>query len=272
MAQEMVSGSRRDVVSRASRALAFYLPTRTLVMRNRQPIVSFTFDDVDESAVFNGSRTLERHGIRGTFYVAGDLCGKRFQRWLFASTESVRAMAERGHEIGCHTFSHPDLQTLDREEIEEELDANRDFFASLGGIHLQNFAYPYGSVGRPQKAVVQERFWSCRGVRPGVNAGRIDLGQLRAVQLYDVALDAAGIESLLDETRRRNGWLIFYTHDVAAAPTEHGCSPALLDRAIASAVRGGFACLTVRDALAEIGYPPATRTRSAGRVATGRTV
>lgn len=265
----MVPGSRRDVVSRASRALAFYLPTKTFVMRNPRPIVSFTFDDVDESAVFNGSRILERHGIRGTFYVAGGLSGTRYQRWLFASSESVRALSVRGHEIGCHTYSHPDVQTLDRDGIEAELAANRDFFAALdAGISLDNFAYPYGSVGLPQKSVVQERFWSCRGVRPGVNAGRIDLGQLRAVRLYDVTLDADGIDAWIDEARRRNGWLIFYTHDVAASPTEHGCSPALLECAAARAKHAGFACLTVRDAMTEIGYAPAAR--YAARVATER--
>ena len=263
----MVPGSSQDVVSRASRALAFYLPTKTVMMRNRRPIVSFTFDDVDESAVFNGARILERHGIRGTFYVAGGLCGTRYQRWLFPSSESVRSLSERGHEIGCHTYSHPDVQTLDREGIEAELDANRRFFAAQD-VELNNFAYPYGSVGLPQKSVVQEHFWSCRGVRAGVNAGRADLGHLLAVQLYDVTLDADGIDTWINEARRRNGWLIFYTHDVAASPTEHGCSPALLELAAARAQQACCDCLTVRDAMAEIGYSPAAR--HAGRVATGR--
>ena len=265
----MVPGSSRDVVSRASRALAFYLPTKTLMMRNRRPIVSFSFDDVDESAVFNGARILERHGIRGTFYVAGGLCGTRYQRWLFASSESVRTLSVRGHEIGCHTYSHPDVQTLDRDGVDAELTANRDFFAALDGdISLDNFAYPYGSVGLPQKSVVQEQFWSCRGVRAGINAGRIDLGQLRAVQLYDVTLDADGIDTWINEVRRRNGWLIFYTHDVAASPTEHGCSLTLLELAAARATQADCACLTVREAMTEIGYAPAVR--YAGRVATDR--
>lgn len=236
-------------------------------MRNRRPIVSFTFDDIDETAATNGARILQSYGICGTFYVAGGLCGTSHLGWRFATRAAVRALSGSGHEIGCHTYSHPDVQTLDRARVDAELAANRNFLAALDeGIRLDNFAYPYGSVGLLQKAIVQERFHSCRGVRSGINTGRIDLGQLRAVRLYDTELDGAGIERLIGETRRSNGWLIFYTHDVAERPTAHGCSPALLDRAAASARRAGLACLTVREALAEIGYPPAMRARYAGRV------
>jgi peptidoglycan/xylan/chitin deacetylase (PgdA/CDA1 family) len=197
------------------------------------------------------------HGIRGTFYVAGQLCGTRYERWQFATADRLLSLLAGGHEIACHTFSHPDVQTLGREAIDRELDDNRAFFAALDRrIRLENFAYPYGSVGLPQKAVVQDRFRSCRGVRPGINAGRVDLGQLLAMRLYDVALDAGQVDKLIDDVGRRNGWLIFYTHDVKEQPTEHGCSPALLDHAARSARRAGCACLTVRDALVEIGYAP----------------
>jgi peptidoglycan/xylan/chitin deacetylase (PgdA/CDA1 family) len=251
----MVPGSRRDLPSRASRALAYFLPTKTVRMHNRRPIVSFTFDDIDDSAVANGARILESHGLHGTFYVAGALCGTRYEHWQFANADRLIALLERGHELGCHTYSHPDIQTLGRGEIGDELGANRAFFAAIDSrIRLENFAYPYGSAGLPQKRFVQERFLSCRGVRAGINAGRVDLGQLRATQLYDVTLDAHGIDSLIDDVCRQNGWLIFYTHDVMDSPTEHGCSPALLDYAAQAAKRAQCACLTVRDALTEIGY------------------
>jgi hypothetical protein len=75
------------------------------------------------------------------------------------------------------------VQALDRAALEREFEA---FFATLDPrVSLDNFAYPYGSVGLRQKRAVQERFLSCRSVREGINAGRVDLGFLKAVRLYD---------------------------------------------------------------------------------------
>jgi len=59
---------------------------------------------------------------------------------------------------------------------------------------------------------------------------------------------------VLRETRDRNGWLIFYTHDVAERASWIGCSPGLLRTAVEAAAAHGMQCLTVRDALAAIGY------------------
>ncbi len=59
------------VTSMASRFLARWSRNRMLDMRAGPPMVTFTFDDVPASACELGASILERHGARGTFYVAG---------------------------------------------------------------------------------------------------------------------------------------------------------------------------------------------------------
>lgn len=250
----MVPGRRQDILSRVSRRIAEFDRAKSAVMRNPRPIVSFTFDDIPDSALENGARALSRHGVRGTFYVAGGICGTEAFGWRFAAAESLKRLVDEGHEIGCHTFSHPDVQTLDRAALARELEANRAFFARLHGrIRLDNFAYPYGSVGLRQKRAVQERFLSCRSVREGINAGRVDLGFLKAVRLYDGMLTPRAVDALVAKTVRRDGWLVFYTHDVADPPSDQGTSTGLLDHAIRSAKRLGCEVLSVREALGRIG-------------------
>jgi peptidoglycan/xylan/chitin deacetylase (PgdA/CDA1 family) len=254
----MVPGRQQDIMSRLSRRLAELDRAKTFAMRSPRPIVSFTFDDIPDSALDNGARVLSQNGVRGTFYVAGGICGDEAFGWRFADGESLRKLVDEGHEIGCHTFSHPDVQTLDRAALERELEANRAFFTALDPrVSLDNFAYPYGSVGLRQKRAVQERFLSCRSVREGINFGRVDAGFLKAVRLYDSAITREGIDALVAETVRRNGWLIFYTHDVADPPSDQGCSPALLAHAVRSAKAAGCECLSVREALSRTGAIPA---------------
>jgi len=246
---EIVSGRRRDVVSRLDRMLARLVPATRKRLRLKAPLVSFTFDDVPDSAAVNGAAILERYGVRGTFYISGGLAGRRYEPWAFASPAALRPLVEAGHEIGCHTYSHPDMQWTSWPEIQSELAQNSRFLAEHLDITPRNFAYPYGSVGLFQKYRMAVGFDSCRGVYEGVNAGYLDLGQLRAVRLYDDLLGAEGVERWLDEAASRQGWLIFYTHDVADPPSDQGTSLRLLDDAIRQSIARGYQIVTVTEAL-----------------------
>ncbi|HYF53289.1 MAG TPA: polysaccharide deacetylase family protein [Salinarimonas sp.] len=253
---EIAASPRRDLASRVSRRLASLVPTRIARLANPRPMVSFTFDDIPDSAASNGARILEANGVRGTFYVASGLCGNRYGAWRFVTGPTVAALRDAGHEIGCHTHGHPDVQTLSPDAIRDELRRNGEGLAALDpGLVPRNFAYPYGSVGLPQKRVVAPAFRSCRGVRAGLNAGLADLGQLKARRLYDVELSRAGVDALLAETVRRRAWLVFYTHDVADPSTDQGCSTGLFAHAVEAALRMGCDVLTIDAALDAAGVP-----------------
>ena len=88
----------------------------------------------------------------------------------------------------------------------------------------------------------------------GINAGVVDLALLRVIELYDRTLTRDKLERALRETRARNGWLIFYTHDVAEPPSWIGSSLRLLQEAIEAVQAENMRCLTIRDALTAIGY------------------
>src|SRR5258707_11581905 len=60
---------------KVSRFLARNIRTKTLAVRNVQPMVTFTFDDVPATACHVGALIIEQYGIRGTYYVAGGGCG-----------------------------------------------------------------------------------------------------------------------------------------------------------------------------------------------------
>src|SRR5437868_11766612 len=85
-----------------SRKLASYIATKRLRARNTRPLVSFTFDDTPDSAFIHGARVLEENGARGTFYIAGGLCGTVVANRRQISAADCVQLHRRGHEIGCH--------------------------------------------------------------------------------------------------------------------------------------------------------------------------
>jgi len=81
----------------------------------------------------------------------------------------------------------------------------------------------------------------------------VDLQYLKATPLVDQHIDADGLDRAFDEAIASNGWLIFYGHDVTAAPSPYGCTPALLRHALDAASRRQIPILSVADALRQAG-------------------
>lgn len=217
-----------------------------------QPIVSFTFDDFPSSAATNGAAILEAHDARGTFYVAGSLADTTSDMYgAFCTRDELAKLHANGHEIGCHTYSHARVSTLSPRGLIGELERNADFIGRcLGGFSFQSFAYPFGDISPLRKLQAQTRFTTCRGNMPGLNAGRIDLGDLRAERIYERTVDHGHIAALLRTIAAKPSWLVLYTHDVSERPSPYGCTPATFERVVQQVTDAGLRILTVREAAA----------------------
>jgi peptidoglycan/xylan/chitin deacetylase (PgdA/CDA1 family) len=244
----------------AGRFLARAARRKSLSLRGMPPMVSFTFDDVPCSACETGAQILERHGVRGTFYVAGAGCGAASPVGTLASAAQIGKLWAKGHEIGCHTYSHPDVSRISLAELDRELDNNRSLLRTIEGkIAPRNFAYPYGQMSARSKRRLESRFDSCRSVHPGINNGVADLGSLKAWPLENAALDRAKIAALIAEAIATRGWLVFYSHDVAEQPSTYGVTPDLLDWTVSAAKQSGCVVATIAGCLELIGGENAQR-------------
>jgi peptidoglycan/xylan/chitin deacetylase (PgdA/CDA1 family) len=193
-------------------------------------VISFTFDDFPKSALDVGGRILQRYGARGTYYVSMGLAGTNRVVGAMFDEEDVRTAHYTGHEIACHTFSHPNCGSLKRSAILAEIRGNAAALRTvIRDRAFVNFAYPYGAVSHTVKRALRFRFKTCRGIRPGINQGTVDLADLRAIPLYNSEFDQNQLLRLIDHNRAAGGWLIFYTHDLSDTPSRFGCTPCQLE-------------------------------------------
>ena len=242
--------------ARVSNRLARHLRAAPFRLHNTSPMVSFTFDDIPESAATVGASILEEYNARGTFYVSGGLVDQWSGHWTGASADDIIGLHRRGHEIACHTFSHVRATDLDATAMAAEIEKNRRYLLTLASsIKIENFAYPYGLGSVWRKGQLRKAFHSSRGILPGVNSGIVDLQFLRATPLIEPHMDRDGIDRAFDEAAAKNGWLIFYSHDVETAPSPYGCSPSLLRHALDAASRRKLQIVSVAEALRRAGAP-----------------
>ncbi len=239
-----------EMPGKISRFLARSIGTKRIMMRNTEPLVSFTFDDVAASTCRAGAEIVQHYQARATFYISGGRCGAASPTGRLASVDQIKALHANGHEIGCHTYSHASVVALSRAALVEEIQRNRTFLQGvLGNVAIRNFAYPYGDLSFATKRYLATQFDSCRSPIPGVNAGVADLAILRSHTLEDATITCAGIRAIIAENVRRNGWLLFASHDVDNAPSRYGVRPELLAFALRSAQEVGCQLVTVAQAV-----------------------
>ncbi|MFP3992092.1 glycosyltransferase [Streptomyces sp. E11-3] len=81
--------------------------------------------------------TLKEHDAQGVFFVTGTMASRY--------PDLVDRMVREGHEIGLHTFNHPDLSYQSQRRIDWELSQNQLTLAGAAGINTSLFRPPYSS-------------------------------------------------------------------------------------------------------------------------------
>lgn len=220
---------------------------RTAARRTRlhwdRPVCSFTFDDVETSAVTNGLPVLSALGIQATWYVAAGLAGRSF------AVGDLGLLAGACQDVQCHTYSHYRLRSGSPAGIREDAARNRQALqALLPDRRVEHFSYPFGQVSPAAKAALGHDYQTLRGVFPGVNAGTIDLNLLRGNPIYARRFDSRQVQALIATTVRQRGWLIFYTHGVEAAPDDWGCTAEQLAETAQRCLEAGLEPLSIAQA------------------------
>jgi peptidoglycan/xylan/chitin deacetylase (PgdA/CDA1 family) len=229
------------------------IPVKPIHSKLDRPTASITFDDFPKSAWRDGGPILDRYGAKATYYAAGRFCGLTEDGIEYFTPDDLTALRDAGHEVGCHTFSHLYGTGVSSLDLDQDGARNQAFVSGhLGDYPLSSFAYPYGDVSPRTKLLYSNRFPTSRGISRGVNAGWIDLAQLKAIGLEQKAWNPVAIEAAVAQAVQRNGWIIFFTHDVSETPSPYGATPQMLDHALRTLKAASIDVLPVKHALARL--------------------
>lgn len=243
-----------NLAGRVTNRLLARFPGPLIDVATDRPVVSFTFDDVPDTALSEGAKILEAHDGRGTFYIAAGMLGQTEPQRRLIDREGCAELLARGHEIGCHTHSHLNLRQVSRARLRADLDHNAHSLATVApGFAPRNFAFPYNAGSFRQRGELIQRYRSSRGGLPGINRGLTDRSFLRSFALQQPESSLAHLHGRIDELVANPGWLIFFGHDLSADPTPYGCQPESFERLVRHARDSGCAILTIDQALDRYG-------------------
>jgi len=242
----------RSIQGKLRRRVVRLVHRRPLALAPERPMISFSFDDAPATAAHAGAKLLEARGVRGAFFVCGGLAGRQAPMGVCGEAADYQRLAQAGHEIACHTFSHLDCGQASADAAAAEAERNAAEFDRWGVGAPTAFAYPYGDVAAGPKRALGERFMVLRALHPGLVEEGTDLNQAPAVGIEGPGGEARAREWMARAAARR-AWLILYTHDVREEPSPWGCTPTALARLLDEALAEGFDVETVSGAARRLG-------------------
>lgn len=135
-------------------------PSTRVIFRGAQNTrsVALTFDDgPDPIYTTLLLDTLERLGLRATFFLIGD----RVEAFPYFARDIMAA----GHDLGNHSFHHVNLARLQPADLEHEIGATQQVIQHVTGVIPQYFRPPGGNYNRAVLQAVSQHglttvFWT----------------------------------------------------------------------------------------------------------------
>ena len=80
---------------------------------------------------------LDKHQVKTTFFMTGE--------WVEKYPDCVKTLVEKGHDLGNHSATHPDMTTLSAEKQKEQILKVHKAVKELTGYEMELFRPPYGA-------------------------------------------------------------------------------------------------------------------------------
>jgi peptidoglycan/xylan/chitin deacetylase (PgdA/CDA1 family) len=221
-------------------------PATYAQVRVDQPYIAMTFDDGPSAE--NTPRlleTLKQRNIKATFFLIGQNAA--------ANPDIVRRILAEGHEVGNHSWTHPQLSKLSDDRVTAEITKTQDAIKDASGYTPTLLRPPYGAITPRQREWIANQF--------GLNI------ILWSVDPFDWKRPGASVITQRILSQARPGAIIL-SHDIHKQTVD--AMPATLDALIAKGYK--FATVSQLIAMNKPKPPPADEsTRSAKNRKSGAT-
>ncbi|MCW6085473.1 polysaccharide deacetylase family sporulation protein PdaB [Clostridium sporogenes] len=131
-------------------SMSFFINGRgqnaSLNIRNKVPIYRVDTKENKISLTFDVSRgdeyiekildILDENDVKATFFLVGD--------WIEQNPKKVKEIHSKGHEIGNHSHSHPNMSIISKEKIVKDININDANIRRITGEGTKLFRFPGG--------------------------------------------------------------------------------------------------------------------------------
>ena len=113
-----------------------------------KPMIALTFDDGPSDHTQRLLDILQTYGAKGTFFVVGSTLDER--------EEELIRIANAGHEIGNHSWSHRSFTDISSSEVRKEITNTRNKIYDITGVDCTLVRPPHGACNERVQTLGKE--------------------------------------------------------------------------------------------------------------------
>ena len=164
--------------------------------------ISYTWDDVCLSQLSIISPLFDKHELNTSFFPIIE--NSNFRKKIFQYKDLIK----NGHEVGCHTLSHPDLTTLNNSQLFHEIADAQDTIAKLFGYNFTTFIHPQSKTNAYIDSIIFKYYLFTRISQKKQTFDRL------IIALTQQSTCKSMMKIYNDQVKGKNKWLIFAGHGV----------------------------------------------------------
>jgi peptidoglycan/xylan/chitin deacetylase (PgdA/CDA1 family) len=189
--------------------------------------ISLSFDDGWSSQYVAAKLILNKHNIKGTFYIITKFLESDDTKYM--KSWQVKDLYCDGHEIGSHTVSHPNLYysfIWNGIEVFESKKNLREL-----RVQVESFCYPFGRHNWFIRQLV--KYAGYKNARTTYEKFNNPL-YLSHYRIFGKSITkSTSIDEVtywIEQAVNKKLWLVLVFHDIQDYPWKYGCTPRFLDQ------------------------------------------
>jgi peptidoglycan/xylan/chitin deacetylase (PgdA/CDA1 family) len=208
---------------------------------DKQGCLALTFDDGLKSHYDIVYPMLSERNLDATFFVVPDIDSDFYGRELMNEYQ-IQELVDVGFEIGSHTVNHPDLSSLDEDEIEREIEISKKMLEEKYGTEVFSIAFPYGKYNRDILGIAKKYYLNGRAMFNYGNPGFLILS-------YGLTNEDS-VDEICNNINYANDKELFFTlvfHDVIESPMKWDTSIEDFEKILDCAEKSGIHIDSLKD-------------------------
>lgn len=115
------------------------LPIHSVNTEEKNVALTFDINWAEKEYLNDILNIMDQYNVKGTFFIMG--------RWVSYSKENadkLKLIYEKGHEIGNHSYIHPNFSQISSDKIENEIKKTETTIKEIIGEETKLFRFPSG--------------------------------------------------------------------------------------------------------------------------------
>ena len=132
------------------------LPIIRVNTEEKEVALTFDINWAEEDHLDEILQILKKYDAKGTFFIMGG-----WVNYTDDNKEKLKNIYNDGHEIGNHSYIHPNFMNITEERMNDELKKTEDIIYETIGYNTKLFRFPSGSYNEKALNYVMSKGYKC---------------------------------------------------------------------------------------------------------------